>query len=71
VNERERFHAVIGGIDKHVIPKGEEAIRAELEPLRAVVREGGFIPMPDHRIPPDCSLEQFRTYLRVFRQVLG
>ena len=62
---------MIGGIDKHVIPKGEEAIRAELEPLRDVVRDGGFIPMPDHRIPPDCSLEQFCTYLRVFRQVLG
>jgi len=60
---------MIGGLDKHVIPHGEEAIRAELEPLKDLVAEGGYIPMPDHRIPPDCSLEQFRTYLRVFREV--
>jgi hypothetical protein len=60
---------MIGGIDKHVIPLGEAAIRAHLEPLRATVAEGGFLPMPDHRIPPDCSLEQFRTYIRVFQEV--
>lgn len=60
---------MIGGIDKHVIPLGEAAIRAQLEPLRATVAAGGFLPMPDHRIPPDCSLEQFRTYIRVFQDV--
>lgn len=60
---------MIGGIDKHVIPRGEPAIRAALEPLRETVLEGGYLPMPDHRIPPDCSLEQFRTYLRVFKEV--
>lgn len=62
---------MLGGIDKHVIPLGEAAIRAHLEPLRATVAAGGFIPMPDHRIPPDCSLEQFRVYCRVFREVFA
>lgn len=62
---------MMGGVDKHVIPRGEAAIRAELEPLRALAAAGGFIPMPDHRIPPDTSLEQFRVYLRVFREVFG
>ena len=62
---------MIGGVNKHVIPLGEAAIRAELEPLRALAAEGGFIPMPDHRIPPDTSLEQFRTYLRVFKELFG
>ena len=60
---------MFGGIDKHVIPRGEAAIRAELKALRPVVEEGGFLPIPDHRIPPDCSLEQFRTYLKVFKEV--
>ncbi len=59
---------MMGGVDKHVIPRGEAAIRAALERLREPVAEGGFIPMPDHRIPPDCSLEQFRTYLRIFQE---
>jgi uroporphyrinogen decarboxylase len=62
---------MLGGVNKHVIPKGEAAVRAELEPLRPVVEEGGFIPIPDHRIPPDCSLENFRTYVRVFKEVFG
>lgn len=62
---------MFGGVNKHVIPKGERAIREELEPLQSLVAEGGFIPIPDHRIPPDCSLEQFHTYLRVYKDVFG
>ena len=62
---------MIGGVNKHVIPKGETAIRAELEPLKAIVEEGGFVPMPDHRIPPDTSLDQFQTYLRLFQETFN
>jgi len=72
VELRRRFGRALrmfGGVNKHVIPRGERAIRAELEPLKPLVEEGGFLPIPDHRIPPDCSLEQFRQYLRVFKDV--
>ena len=62
---------MIGGIDKHVIPEGEAAIRQHLEPLKALAAEGGYLPMPDHRIPPNCSLEQFRTYLRIYQDVFS
>ncbi|MFA6294234.1 MAG: uroporphyrinogen decarboxylase family protein [Victivallales bacterium] len=62
---------MIGGVDKHVIPLGEKAIRAELEPLKELVAEGAFIPMPDHRIPPDCPLDQFRTYIRLFKEIFN
>lgn len=74
VELRKRFGKALrmmGGVDKHVIPKGEKAIRAHLETLKPLVAEGGYIPLPDHRIPPDCSLEQFRTYVRVFKSVFG
>jgi len=60
---------MMGGVDKHVIPRGEAAIRAHLETLKPAVDQGGYLPIPDHRIPPDCSLEQFRTYVRVFKSV--
>lgn len=60
---------MIGGIDKHVIRQGEAAIREELKPLQPLAAAGGYLPMPDHRIPPDCSLEQFRTYLRVYQEM--
>ena len=62
---------MIGGIDKHVIPKGETAIRQHLERLKPLADEGGYLPMPDHRIPPDCSLGAFRTYLRIYQDVFG
>lgn len=62
---------MLGGIDKHVIPQGEAAIRAHLAALRPLVEQGGYIPMPDHRIPPDTSLAQFQTYLRVFHEVFA
>ena len=60
---------MIGGIDKHVIPQGETVIREHLERLKPLAEEGGYLPMPDHRIPPNCSLEEFRTYLRIFQEI--
>lgn len=62
---------MMGGVNKHVIPMGADAIAAELLPLRPLVTEGGYIPFPDHRIPPDCSLEQFRVYLAVFNDIFN
>lgn len=62
---------VFGGVDKHVIPQGAAAIATHLRALKPLVEEGGFLPIPDHRIPPDCSLEQFRTYVRVFKDVFN
>lgn len=58
---------MMGGFDKHLIPQGEAAVRGALEHLRPLIAEGGFLPIPDHRIPPDCSVEQFREYVRVFK----
>lgn len=64
-----RHLKMIGGIDKHIIPHGEAAIRSHLESLRPVAEEGGFIPMPDHRIPLDCSLMDFQQYICVFKEI--
>lgn len=71
---REKFGSdlnMLGGVDKHVIPKGEAAIRAHLTQLKPTVDEGGYLPIPDHRIPPECSLSDFQTYLRVFNEVFN
>jgi len=62
---------MMGGFNKHLIPRGEAAIRAALQRLKPIVDEGGFIPMPDHRIPPDCSLDDFRRYVDVFKEVFA
>lgn len=62
---------MMGGIDKHIITRGPAAVRAHLKPLKAIADEGGFIPIPDHRIPPSCSLVQFRQYVDTFREVFA
>jgi len=62
---------MFGGVNKHVIPQGEDAIRKHLTELKPVVDEGGYIPIPDHRIPPECSYKDFRTYIKVFNEVFN
>ena len=63
---RERFGkrlAFQGGIDKHVLRRGHEAIAAELErKVPPMVRSGGCIFALDHRIPNGTPLEAYRFY---------
>ena len=57
---------LMGAYDKLVMSKGEAAMRAEFERLLPVMKTGGFIPSVDHQTPPEVSLENYRTYLRLF-----
>lgn len=59
---------MIGHYDKMVMNRGEEAIRAEFERLLPLMRTGRFVPSVDHQTPPGVSLEQYRTYLRLFSE---
>ncbi len=64
--------AMLGGIDKHVLRKGHEAIRAELEyKLQPAMREGGMVFGLDHRIPNGTPLEAYRYYVKTARDILG
>ena len=58
---------MMGGYDKMVLSRGEEAMRAEFERLLPVMKSGGFVPSVDHQTPPGVSLENYRIYLRLFR----
>jgi len=71
VNRIRRNHPdfkLIGGFDKIVMARGEEAIRAEFERIRPAVLAGRFVPGVDHQTPPGVSLDDYRTYVRVFRE---
>jgi len=71
---REKFGKevlLLGGVDKMVLDKGPKAIEKELLRLRPVVEEGGFIPHVDHRVPANISLEDYRTYLKLKKEILG
>ena len=58
----------IGHYDKMVMPKGEQAMRAEFERLIPTMVQGGFLPSVDHQTPPGVTLENYRIYLRLFRE---
>jgi len=59
---------MLGGYDKMVMSRGEAAMRAEFERLLPVMRSGGYIPSVDHQTPPGVSLENYRIYVRLFRE---
>jgi len=62
---------LIGGVDKTRLIAGKEEIDKELERIRPMVEEGGFIPHVDHRCPPDVTFENYKYYLKRKREVFG
>ncbi len=61
-----------GGIDKHALRKDKAAIRAELEyKMSAPMLGGGTIFALDHRIPNGVSIENYRYYVNLGREMLG
>jgi hypothetical protein len=59
---------MMGGYDKMVMNQGEAAIRAEFDRLLPVMRSGGYVPSVDHQTPPSVSLDDYRIYIRLFRE---
>jgi hypothetical protein len=62
---------IIGGVDKHVLARSKVDIEKEVHRLAPLVEEGGYIPTPDHRVPPDVPLDNYLHYLKLARQVWG
>jgi hypothetical protein len=60
---------MIGGVGKYILAGPKEGITREVERLAPLVEEGGYIPTPDHRVPPDVPLENYLFYLREARRV--
>jgi uroporphyrinogen-III decarboxylase len=61
-----------GGIDKHVLRMSKEDIRRELEyKLQPLMQQGGVVFGLDHRIPNGTSIENYRYYVELGREILG
>ena len=60
---------MLGGFDKTVMHKGEAAMRAEFARILPAVRAGGYIPAVDHQTPPDVTVENYRIFVRLLREV--
>lgn len=70
---RRRFPrcTLIGGLDKRLIAAGREGVDAELARVEPLVREGAYIPLLDHFVPPDVSYETYVYYVQRRRELFS
>lgn len=52
----------VGGMNKNVFALDYAAVDREIERLKPLMALGGYIPCPDHRIPPDAKFENVQYY---------
>ncbi len=62
---------MIGGVGKRILAASTDSITAEVERLAPLVESGGYIPTPDHRVPPDVPLANYLHYLQQARRIWG
>jgi len=62
---------LLGGVDKLALIPGEKAIDKELERLTPMLKDGGYIPLVDHRCPPEISYPTYKLYLKKKREWIG
>jgi uroporphyrinogen decarboxylase len=62
---------MVGGVGKRLLASGRSAIDAEIDRLTPLIDDGGYIPTPDHRVPPDVPLANYVYYLSRVRETWG
>jgi uroporphyrinogen decarboxylase len=60
---------IIGHFDKLTLEQSRGAVLAEIERLKPLMCDGGFMMMPDHLITPGVSLDMYRWYLDQVREL--
>ena len=58
---------LVGGLNKLELEKGPAAIDAEIDRRIPLMKDGGYVVMPDHLITPGTSLENYKYYLQKIR----
>ncbi|MBL4701102.1 MAG: hypothetical protein JKX85_07575 [Phycisphaeraceae bacterium] len=59
----------VGGMDKQVFAYDRAAIDSEIERLRPLIALGGYLPCPDHRIPPNAKWDNVQYYCEQMRKI--
>jgi uroporphyrinogen decarboxylase len=63
---------MLGGFDKRIMAsKNKEDIKRELERIRPVIEDGGYVPGLDHGAPPDIPFENVCYYISCLKQMYG
>lgn len=60
----------VGGMNKNVLARDHAAVDAEIARLKPLIDLGGYIPCPDHRIPPGAKWELVKYYCERLRDAL-
>ena len=63
--------ALMGGLDKRVIAAGREGVDAELRRVHPLLKEGAYVPLLDHYVPPDVSYQTYLYYVERRRELLA
>lgn len=61
----------VGGMNKNILALDFKAVDEEIERLKPLVDLGGFIPCPDHRLPPNAKWDNTRYYCDQMRKTYG
>jgi uroporphyrinogen decarboxylase len=61
---------LMGGLDKRELMKGKQEIEREiLKKVPPLIQDGGYIPRPDHSIPPDVPYDNYQYFMEFLRTV--
>jgi len=66
-----RRMAFFGGIDKRAMAKGGATLEAEIDRVRPVIKDGGYIPSCDHGVPADVPWPNYVRCTRLLAQATG
>lgn len=61
----------VGGVNKRVFSRDRAAVDAEIDRIIPLIKLGGYLPCPDHRLPGDNKFELVRYFCDRLRQLAG
>jgi len=60
---------IVGNFDKLTLERSQVDVLAEFDRLMPLLKDGGYLMMPDHLITPGVSLEMYKWYLDQVRNL--
>jgi len=62
---------IYGGLDKRALAQDREVIDCELARAERMLKHGGYLPGPDHVVPPDVPWDNFKYFMEQLRMLVG
>ncbi|MCL1887295.1 MAG: uroporphyrinogen decarboxylase family protein [Kiritimatiellaeota bacterium] len=60
---------IFGHFDKMTLEQSHDAVEAEIQRLMPLMRDGGFVMMPDHLITPGVALKDYQWFLKRWAEI--